>query len=431
MKIRTDTNLNARIGKLLLAGVGAAALLAVSQFTGISANGGDLFGAAYAQGNGHGKSGAGSGQSAGGQGGGGQQFKGGRDSGGTAGPTVPRATEEEDSDRPDWAGQGGGGNPQPGTGDPDSDRPAWAGRGATKPGGGQPTTDLGSLYGDLYVIVRNDNGEPVLYVWEDRDGDGTPEPYPSADGYPQPIAADGALIPLDDEGHPIDESLVQEVELSRLNIARSPDKVTERALDEAIATLNSATEVQTDAAGRLMVLIDGEWKTIDSPVENMALYLDLIADGTIAGLTNPTVTSAFPNLTDGKLDSADLLVGAVLLAATADKFTALSLDAVMYVNNILGVNDPATSTYIDLTSVSYDRSDVYGDVTAEVLVDPENDGTWTVATVNIFDAVFGSTDVTATAAAGFAQAVDDARAVVNFIHEYEVPATASTTTIAN
>jgi hypothetical protein len=219
--------------------------------------------------------------------------------------------------------------------------------------------------------------------------------------------------------------------LSRLNIARSPDKVTERALDEAIATLNSATEVQTDAAGRLMVLIDGEWKTIDSPVENMALYLDLIADGTIAGLTNPTVTSAFPNLTDGKLDSADLLVGAVLLAATADKFTALSLDAVMYVNNILGVNDPATSTYIDLTSVSYDRSDVYGDVTAEVLVDPENDGTWTVATVNIFDAVFGSTDVTATAAAGFAQAVDDARAVVNFIHEYEVPATASTTTIAN
>ncbi|MBL28547.1 MAG: hypothetical protein CMM50_13455 [Rhodospirillaceae bacterium] len=217
--------------------------------------------------------------------------------------------------------------------------------------------------------------------------------------------------------------MTQEVELGRLNMGRAPDMVTERATDEALATLNAATDVRTDAAGRLEVLVDGEWKTIDSPLENMGLYLDLIDDGTIEGLTNPVVSSAFSNLTDGQLTAEDLISAAVLLGAAADKYTPLSLDEVMYTNNILGVNDPSTGSYIDLTSVSYDRESTYGDVTAEVLVDPDGDGTWTVTEVNIFDAVFGGEDVSATAAAGFAQAVDDSRAVVNYIHEYEVPAT--------
>ncbi|PJK29723.1 hypothetical protein CVT23_11835 [Minwuia thermotolerans] len=239
---------------------------------------------------------------------------------------------------------------------------------------------------------------------------------------PQPIDADGNLIPLDEEGHPIDESLVQEVELSRLNVARSPDKVTDRALAEALTALNAATDVTTDAAGRLVVLIDGEWKTIDSPIENMALYIDLMADGTIDGLTNTVVTSKFANLVDGQMTAADLQSAAVLLAATADKFTTLTLDAVMYVNNLLGVNDPAAGEYIDLTSVSYDRETIFGDVTAEVLIDPEGDGTWTVQTVNIFDAVFDGEDASGTAAAGYTLAVDDSRAVINYIHEYEVPA---------
>lgn len=305
----------------------------------------------------------------------------------------------------------------------DSDKPDWAGRDATgeKPGGGNKggVTQKGGLYGDLWVIVRNDNGEPILYVWDDRDNDGELEPYQDEDGFPQPIAADGSLIPLDEEGHPIEESLTQEVELGRLNIGRSPTKVTDRALEEALGVLNAATEVDTDAAGRLMVLVDGEWKTIDSPVENLALYIDLIQDGTIDGLDNEVVSTAFANLTDGALTDADYADAATFLAAAADKVGTVTLDEVIYMNNILGLND---GTYLDLTSVTYSRSSLYDGVTAEVLVDPDGDGTWETQTVDIYETVFGDIDAMATAAEGFAQAVDDARAVVNFLHEYEVPA---------
>lgn len=404
-----------RFNRLLMCGVCAAAIFAATQFIGADSDLGSFSGAAYAQQRGQGGGGQGGGSQGGssGQGGsGGQGYKGDRST--TGGAVLPKASEsEEDSDRPDWAGKGGGGNPAPGVGDPDSDRPAWAGRGAVKPGGGgKPTTDRGDLYGDLYVILRDANGVPILKEIVTEKG----TIYVT-----QPLDADGNLIPLDEEGQPIDETLVQEVELSRLNVARSPDKVTDRALSEAIATLNAATDVRTDAAGRFELLIDGEWTTIDSPIENLALYIDLMEDGRIDGVTNPLIVSKFPNLVDGSLTAADLLSAAALLGATADKFTTLTLDAVMYTNDIVGVNDPANNDYVDLTSIDYTRSSVYGSVTAEVLVDPEGDGTWTAATVNVYDAVFGGTDLTATAAAGFAQAVDDARAVLVFIHEYEVP----------
>ncbi len=89
----------------------------------------------------------------------------------------------------------------------------------------------------------------------------------------------------------------------------------------------------------------------------------------------------------------------------------------MYINNILGVNDPANGSYVNLTSVSYDRSDTYANVTAQVLLDPEGDGTYTVQTVNIYDAVFKNTDTTATGATGFTQAIDDARAVIAYVHD--------------
>lgn len=401
--------------KTLMASVAVAALMAAPVAIDQLASGNLDMSKAYAQqgGKGQGGQGGNGGERRGGQGAGGSGAHGQGGKGVDVGTSADEGEDGEDSDKPDWAGQGGGGNPNAGEADEDSDRPEWAGKGATKPGGGKPTTDKGDLYGDLYVILRDENGEPILKEITTEDG---------TIYVPQPLDADGNLIPLDDEGHPIDESLTQEVELSRLNVARSPEKVTDRALDEAVAALNAAEDVKLDAAGRLVVLNDGVWSTIDSPIENMALYLDLLDDGTIEGLTNTTVINKLPTLADGKMTSDDLMTAATLLAATADKFTTLTLDAVMYVNNLLGVNDPANGEYIDLTSVDYTRSTVYSGVTADVLIDPEGDGTWTEQTVNIYDAVFDGTDASATAAAGYAQAVDDARAVINYIHEYAVPA---------
>lgn len=54
--------------------------------------------------------------------------------------------------------------------DDSSDRPSWAGNQGRdgKPGRGNndPGVSKGDLYGDLLIIVRNDNGEPVKYTWD-------------------------------------------------------------------------------------------------------------------------------------------------------------------------------------------------------------------------------------------------------------------------
>ena len=56
-----------------------------------------------------------------------------------------------------------------------------------------------------------------------------------------------------------------------------------------------------------------------------------------------------------------------------------------------------------------------------VLVE-QADGSFVPTEINVFDTVFGSVDVSASGdLAAYTTAADDARSVVNYIHEYEVP----------
>lgn len=92
--------------------------------------------------------------------------------------------------------------------------------------------------------------------------------------------------------------LVDEVHFGRLNLSRSPEAVLQAAFDEAINTINSedTISISRDAAGRLLlkknvysetdvdeceipVLEGTAEKAIDSPLENLALYVKLIKDG--------------------------------------------------------------------------------------------------------------------------------------------------------
>lgn len=320
--------------------------------------------------------------------------------------------------------------------DDDSDRPEWAGTPGQdgKPGNPnpQPGVSKGGIYGDLYVILRDDNGIPLLYVWEDTDGDGVPDTaVPTADGFVQPIDAEGNLIPLDAEGEPIDETLLQEVEFSRLNVGRSPTRVLLSRYDEAIAAINTATSITLDAAGRLVLTIDGVENTIDSPLENLALYVELMNTGTLGGVTvDPSVFGDLAFLVDGSFTVEDFDVAASLLAAAADKTGELTVDEIVYLNTYVGVEGTLTDSsgsgsYVDFSTFTYDRSDAFADTTAYVLI-LQPDGSWVAEEVNIFEAVFDGTDVTAEAGAdSFAQAADDALQVIEFIHEYEVPTVAS------
>ncbi len=324
--------------------------------------------------------------------------EGGQSGGSGNGPTfsdiildMAGASVDEDSDRPDWAGEPGGKD------------------GA---GGGQPDTSgttKGDLFGDLFVIARDANGVPIL----------------TAEGWVQPLDADGNPIALDEDGHPLDESLTQEVELGRLNVSRAPVSVLDNRAHEVIDLMLNATDLTTDAAGRLVFTIDGATKTIDSPLENLAIYTATITTGTIPGVDDLPGTE-FDFLVDGQMTDEDLAASAVFLAAATDKTGVFTSDEIAYLNAFLGVNTQTVGSVIysdiDYSDFTYSREDTYQDVTAEVLVLQE-DGSWIPTVVNVYDAVFDGEDANAAGTLGaYTVAADDARNIVNYIHEYEVPA---------
>ncbi|WP_317711341.1 hypothetical protein [Tropicimonas sp. TH_r6] len=296
--------------------------------------------------------------------------------------------------------------------DDDSDRPTWAGvpGGKDGSGGGAPDNSgstKGDLFGDLWVILRDANGVPLL----------TPE------GWVQPLDEFGQLIDLDEEGHPVDENLTLEVELGRLNVGRAPTQVLDRRADEVITLMESATALDTDAAGRLMFEVDGVWKTIDSPLENLAIYVALMTTGTIEGI-NDLPGDEFDFMVDGVFTVEDLEASTVFLAAATDKTGVFTTDEVAYINVFLGIEtetvEKVTYSDIDYSEFTYDRESVYGEVYTDVLV--LQDGVWVPETVNIFEVVFGDEAmVVGGSLDAYTTAAEDARLVVNYVHEYEIP----------
>lgn len=332
--------------------------------------------------------------------------------GGAGGQVGQKDAQAEDSGRPEDKG----GQPEgTGGGDEDSDRPDWAGTPGGSAGRGTPPDagGGGDLYGDLYVILRDDQGVPIL----------------TADGFVQPIDAEGNLIPLDAEGAilPEYEALAQEVDFGRLSVSRAPDDVLEGRSEEVLLALNSATEVTLDAAGRLVVTIDGETRTIDAPLENLSIYIALMEDGTIEGVENEALAS-LPFLTDGVKTVEDLVAAVSFLAAASDKTGVLTDDEIAYLNLILDIDTTQIEgtdvqySDVDFTSFIYDRATTYDGVMTTILVQQE-DGSWLAQEVDVYEFVFADTNDTAEDGTldAFAQAADDARVVINFIHEYAVP----------
>lgn len=237
----------------------------------------------------------------------------------------------------------------------------------------------GDLYGDLWVLARDldpsdggGNGEPLL----DGNGQVIPIGYNPATGETFPIhlveAAEGdSEVPADLAG------FVQEVELERANIIRSPDQVKENALKEALAKIEAGTEIATDASGRIMV--DGV--LIDSPRENLALY-DLIMKA--GGATSWTEVQANAE-TYLPQALADLIAGGWnptgLLAGVFSKFNPISLDAVITAHTLMGGNevtgtgDTVFYSFNDggTEAFNYDRVASYGDVWIQWYQDMDGD----------------------------------------------------------
>lgn len=152
---------------------------------------------------------------------------------------------------------------------------------------------------------------------EDSDGQGPQAGGPSDNGGGKPVWAQ--------EGIP-------EVELGRLSVARSPDKVLDQALEEAVASLTPEMiafyNLPYDQLIAELSLNFDNVTFIDSPLQNLALLEDLLNDGT--ALTGAGVTTS------------EVLLAATLLGAAADKTIDITADTVIAVTTILGT--PITGT---------------------------------------------------------------------------------------
>ena len=338
-----------------------------------------------------------------------------------------------------------------------------------QPGRGSGTIDYGSLYGDLYVILRDVNGVPIL------DDFGCVQPISTITGEPFQLLTDPALDILCELTEEM-STWVEAVDFGRLNLGRAPDAVLFHAFDEAINLMNSASAFDLDPAGRIMMLISDEWKTIDAPAENLALYIKLMQEGHwITTDTSPIVKGGSPegkgppegdgpsaeprpvlsanainllgqigysNLGDvnNTLNNHDLLLAASLLTGAADKTGTMTLDKVIYINSILGINqlgslpgEVSGITYFDFRSFSYSKEDVYGMQRGSMECRPNFGNMWVLRPaddtgllwasdcLNILSEVHHLRGDETMNIRAFTQAADDALQVLEYIHEFSVP----------
>ena len=348
------------------------------------------------------------------------------------------------------------------------------GKGGGKGGGSTPQVEKGDLYGDLYIVARNPNGDPRYFVWEwssdspllvteTNAAGGFVQPVidaslweeqellslPDACFFPDTVDAELILVPLTVDGEVAEDyaAYTQEVELGRLNLARSPSSVLDAAYSEALTTINSALAVTTDACDRIRLLIgfdelDREiWKTIDSPRENLALYRELMLRGYCEGITlTPDLLGSLAFLSDSNvtepLSSETLSQASALLAAAGDKGTEITVDEVIYLNNILEINDLMAQppVYFDYMGYTYSRSR-YAGRSEYLLVGPvelylTNDlGTiysgYYIDVVNILATVFPDEPTPSVehgpSAQAFATSASDSLQVLTYIHDRSLP----------
>lgn len=266
-----------------------------------------------------------------------------------------------------------------------------------------------------------------------------------------------------------------EADFGRLSAVRSPDNVLNQALTEMVTTLSTPDGViGLDEAGRLLIstiqtdpvtgLEVEVVKTIDAPASNVAGFERLLE---AAELSHPDVNGGteivLPVYPGGHADPAvDLLDrAAAMLGGASDKFGEVGLDELVYTTQILTIagemsnaaitayGEPWDAAYFNFEKFEYDRALTYaGDVCYLKIISPDGpaepgtvlpvDVVGQIVREPILPLVFppladasqylgGLSDegsyagFTGTNAWAFARAADDARAVIQWVHDHPVP----------
>lgn len=328
-------------------------------------------------------------------------------------------------------------------------------------GGGAPQPPD---YGDLIILHRDGGGVPTV----DANMCQQPIGFPGNVGCPGDKLlelVDGTLVvPTDAATCAIDPEFatcVQEVDFGRVNLSRASDRVLASQLQDVQVNLAIADCTSLDAAGRMVhshfsgdTLITS---TIDSPLQNLAMYKYLMLDG---GIGVPLPQGA------GALETAARAFGVAM-----DKGGEVNVDMLVYLNQILGLTDPGKNTllfkvykdvkeevmgevkivrkwFLDYTRYAdgtgtgyyYDRSTNFAGPLPAGLPSPAylptnapepgmfeflqdlGGGSYVAAVGPIMSAVFlNDLGYSGGDIGGFAAASDDTREVIWFMHTYAVP----------
>jgi hypothetical protein len=373
--MNTQTRLLRKTALAAAVAIVVSGVASVGDFTGLETGMSPFVSTAYA-----GEGGSGNGQKgAMGEGRGGQGARGAGGQGHKGGKSMADVLAEDDD------------------GDDDSDRPGWAGvpGGEGRPGGGgnpSPGDIKGDLYGDVILLLR----DPVTGL-----------PIPDEDGWLQACtAADcSTYVSMVDNEIPAGATTF-EVEFGRASVVRSPTSVVDHALDEALTKLTAdGVTLDTDEAGRITILVNGVvTSTIDSPLENLALYIDLLK-----GLAEGGSATVDALGTLATLDTA-----ASLLAGVADKTGDISLDFVVNENVFAGIVE-ADAVY-SFAGFTYDRA-YPTDYTYLWAPDTETAPVYKELNINVYlDAINDPLPDAGDFAALFAAAADDALEVIELVH---------------
>jgi hypothetical protein len=124
---------------------------------------------------------------------------------------------------------------------------------------------------------------------------------------------------------------IPEVELGRLNVSRAPGHVLGRAEGEALATyqqgMRALYSLDADQAAALLASSFSDLARYDSPLQNLALYKDVMTFG------DTQLRSLDPAL----VPASQLDLAAIFLGSASDKTVPISEDTVTAVNRILGL----------------------------------------------------------------------------------------------
>ena len=219
-------------------------------------------------------------------------------------------------------------------------------------GAGGPTSDHG----------KKGSGGPSSDVGGSGKGQGGPSGDSDAKG-PRFGGSGSKPAPGTQGGKPVwaQEGLPSDLELGRLSVVRAPAQVIDRSLAEALATLQPAfynqviaiadnpalTMEQKVAALQAVVKLsftDATMVRIDSPLQNLGLYKDLLLDGKIVATTATYDTTSSA--------TRALLLAAVFVGSASDKTIPVSTATVDAIDKIMALTLPVGLSATDVAGVA-------------------------------------------------------------------------------